>query len=240
MQIMRRHAVRANIARLAVPLAAAWLLGAIAPAPGQTIEDRGFRPVDQFVDDMDPLSRSLRYIDPGLDATGQFSNVYRRILPDGTESQKLYLITPGITGEFDQSIYRRNSKGRVRQLVPSGIQFNTVNLLGNTSKQPAANEPALEPTSLNGQVDGQVIGAPIGSPISGDVAARPRRAASVNPPTNDAPKPLSYDRLRDRHREWLFNEITLSAKPRPTRAVGRSDRSAPDDAPAQLPVRPTE
>ncbi len=122
-----------------------------APAAGQTIENRGYRPIDQLRDDVDPLSRSLRRSDAGLSTTGERQNVYRA--GDAADG-RLYYLARGVIAEFDRSDYALTRRGRILQLAPPNLVYH---IDPPKAAQPHDDSPiALTDQMLDGRVDGRV------------------------------------------------------------------------------------
>jgi hypothetical protein len=145
--------------RLFIPkygLVALCMLWASPMVVGQTLAERGYEPVDQVVDDVDPLAVSLRSREPGLDATGQHHNVFRRIEGDGADRDRLYFIHEGIVAEFDRSEYRAIiDEGSNRRLIYQLIPPNTVFHIGLPPAD-ALRSGQWGDELLLGQVDGRV------------------------------------------------------------------------------------
>jgi hypothetical protein len=127
--------------------AVAMVLAIVAAAHGrvgaQTLTDRGYQPVDQITEDIDPLSRSLRRLDPGLaEQGGPASRVYRR----AGHPHKLYYVEQGFTAEYDRSSYSwfrvTKKEWKLFQLIPP----NTVFHLGLPRAQPQ--DPPARPNLL--------------------------------------------------------------------------------------------
>ncbi len=118
------------------------------PAIGQNPVDEGFKPIEQIVGDIDPLSRSLRKLSPGLGSVGQDTNVYQK-------NDKFYYIHNGIVAEFDRSDYIRvqsRNSDRIFQLIPPNTVFH-FGLPGH----PLFHKPGystLSPYLLNQRVSG--------------------------------------------------------------------------------------
>jgi hypothetical protein len=147
-----------------VRLATCCLLAALAaPAAGQTVEAQGFRPVDQRVEDVDPLAVSLRQEQTGLRTTGERNNVFRRVDPFGgddapVDPRRLYYISEGVVAEFDRSDYAALSL-RDRRVIVQLIPPNTVFHVGlPRTPQPITGFDARPPSPLlvSGRLDGQV------------------------------------------------------------------------------------
>jgi len=153
--------------RLTILLAGFGLLISTGAAVAQSVEEMGYRPVDQTVEDIDPLGVSLRKVDPGLLTVGERTNVYRRIVPGQTpyeqpQSDRLYFVSYGVVAEYDQSqyIYMFDRKGRpagIAQKIPP----NTVFHLGLPEQDVTpTTEPPLNPGQVSGRVNGEVEAAP--------------------------------------------------------------------------------
>lgn len=132
-----------------------------AAASAQTMTEQGYRPVDQVVEDVDPLGVSLRKIDPGLQSIGEQNTVYRRIVPgetpyDREQTNRLYYVSYGVVAEYDRSeyIYLFDRKGRPAGMAQR-IPPNTVFHIGLPDSLPA---PAVA-TAQSGQLSGRVDGA---------------------------------------------------------------------------------
>lgn len=99
-----------------------------ASLSAQTMSERGFEPVDQLVDDVDPLSRSLRLREDGLQTIGQHGNVFR---PKGPgEHDRYYYVSYGVTAEYhNRSLYglyqfQDSDQPVILQQVPPGTVFH--------------------------------------------------------------------------------------------------------------------
>lgn len=161
-----------------------------ATSHAQTMEQQGYRPVDQTIEDIDPLGVSLRKVDPGLLTIGERTNVYRRIVPgqtsyDQQQTGRLYFISYGVIAEYDQSqyIYLYDRKGRPAGIAQS-IPPNTVFHLGlpKNDVTKSADLP-LAP----GQVDGRITGLLDNDPVPNERA--------------------SYDQLVRRQREVVVGAL---------------------------------
>lgn len=101
-----------------------------ASAAAQTMEQRGYRPVDQLHDDVDPLQRSLRVQESGLRTTGERHNVFRARLPQHAEggrpgASRLFYVAKGIVAEYDRSIYAVDlRRRRILQVIPPNTVFH--------------------------------------------------------------------------------------------------------------------
>ncbi len=160
-------AMLCSIVHPRIPAAAVLaVLVFVGGAAAQTVEQRGLRPVDQTVEDVDPLGVSLRRHDAGLRTTGERGNVFRYIDPreptDGSadpNAQRLFYMSRGVTAEFDRSQYgilidQRNRSATVLQLIPP----NTVFHIGPPPARPPRD---AGPAPLgDGQIDGRVTEAP--------------------------------------------------------------------------------
>jgi len=145
-------------------LIVATMLAAMAlPAGAQTIEQRGYRPVDQTIEDVDPLAVSLRRIEPGLLTVGGGTDVFRRIVPgepsaDDSGDGRLYYVNYGVVAEFDQSQYirlfdRRGRPAGTAQAIPPNTVFH-IGLPDNPAvTQAGDSSPA--PGQVSGRVDGR-------------------------------------------------------------------------------------
>ena len=132
------------------------VLGIAGGAHGQTVEQRGLRPVTQMSDDKDPLAGSLGHLEGGLGVSaGQSTFVYKGASSTGDGQDKFYFISPGVVAEYDRSQYGmfQVSKHvyRIYNLVPP----NTVFHIGLPPEQaPAVSIPA--PLSVDRRVVARV------------------------------------------------------------------------------------
>ncbi len=92
------------------------VLGLSTPVLGQTGD---LKPLDQTVEDISPLSRSLRQIERGLREPTAFEQVYR--VPD--RDDLLMRIEGGIYAIFPQSMYTQGENGTL-PLIPAGTVFH--------------------------------------------------------------------------------------------------------------------
>lgn len=127
----------------------------------QTAAQRGLEPVDQMVEDVDPLAVSLRQREAGLSTIGQGGRVFRYITPPKAEAddQRLVYVDRGFVAEFDRAQYglvvdRSTDQALVLQMIPP----NTVFHLGLPRPPgPSGDTPADAPY-LPGQIDGRTDG----------------------------------------------------------------------------------
>jgi hypothetical protein len=153
----------------------------------QTMEQQGYRPVDQTIEDIDPLGVSLRKVEPGLLTIGERTNVYRRIVPgqtpyDQQQTGRLYFISYGVIAEYDQSqyIYLYDRKGRPAGIAQS-IPPNTVFHLGlpKNGVMKSADLP-LAPGQVNGRITGLLDSEPVPNErVSYDQLVRRQREVVV-------------------------------------------------------------
>lgn len=127
-------------------------------ASAQTMEERGFTPVDPLIDDVDPLAVSLRKQSIELKVDGS-QRLYRRVIPanprTGRPRQvKLYSIQRGLVAEFDQSQYSTDRRGRIFALSPP----NTVFHIGLPKALPDSNEEEqnLPPELIDRRITGAI------------------------------------------------------------------------------------
>ncbi len=167
-------------------LGAAVVLCLVANAVGQTLEERGYRPVDQTVSDTEPLRTSLRHQDAGLQNIGERNNVYRRIMPAASPNQadaRLYLITHGVVASFDRSEYFQLESGAVLQTIPP----NTVFHIGLPESDEEKREQVADDRRINERVSALIDS---GMSESVDRTYRPAAAPPIEPQA--APGPRSY------------------------------------------------
>lgn len=79
----------------------------------------GYDPVEQTIGDINPLSRSLRRLHPGLGRPTGFGDVYRVPGEDG----KLMRIHGGIHAVFPQSLYGINEDDELEAFIPPNTVF---------------------------------------------------------------------------------------------------------------------
>jgi hypothetical protein len=178
---------------------------------GQTIEQRGYVPVDQTVDDVDPLARSLRLFDAGLDVTGQHNNVFRS--PSDPEGRLIY-VQRGTIAEFDRSVYAYTRKGEVLQFTPPGIVYHLSvpdpNELKKASKADDLPDSAM---LVKGRVNGMVDGAAQNANTSGEsMPSWNAGTPPASPPDADAAAWHQYQRTRHEQRAWLLETIRREAR----------------------------
>ena len=160
---------------LTLTVSAACTLSAAA----QTLEQQGFKPIDPLIDDVDPLSISLRQHSLELKNDGGGKQRYfRRTIPGdpltGRQSKsKIYLIDRGVVAEFDRSDYALGDKGRVFSLIPP----NTVFHLGIPKEETAPKTPHLPPPP-------EMINRRINREISSNPRTPRLLASNVNRPMN--------------------------------------------------------
>ena len=140
------------------PAGLAWVVGVwcavvAGPALGQTLQEQGYRPIDQLQDDVDPLSHSLRQWDTGLSVTGERQNVFRSA---DTSDPRLYYIAKGVIAEFDRSDYAFTRKGGILQLAPPNLVYH----IGSPKVAPVAGGALVVPSDqlIDNRVDGRVKG----------------------------------------------------------------------------------
>jgi hypothetical protein len=172
--------------RLGTIVLIGWLATA---AVGQTVTDQGLRPLDPLIEDVDPLRRSLRVVEPGLRSTGEQSSVFERVTP-GREpftrprTQRIIFVSEGIIAEFDRSQYVVQPRtGRTFQTIPP----NTVFYIGRPpSAAPMPDVPQAENAHTAARrVEGRLMPIP--------PAGAPGADASVTGRAGE-PAPNGWDR----------------------------------------------
>lgn len=149
-------------------------------ADAQTLHERGYRPVDQTIEDVDPLQRSHRVIESGLRTTGGQSRLYQQIVPGQDpatqqRSDRLYYISQGFTASFDRTDYGVQVRtGRSFAAIPPNTVFHL-------APPPAVGEPPHQPDSpyrIDGRADQPIqrtfapsIHLPRGAPDNWDTYA---------------------------------------------------------------------
>lgn len=154
-------------------------------APAQTPQQQGFRPLDQIIEDQDPLRHSLRRVQQGIGFTGQESYVYTR----PGEGGRIYYIRPGIVASFDRSEYFQLQDGPLLQMIPP----NTIFYLGSPPPVPDVEQGRpRSPLMQDRQVDRRI-------------GAVPRTGAAFDLPPQDAMS--RYFTWRRLHRQALVEAI---------------------------------
>lgn len=119
-----------------------WVYGPLAW--GQTLEERGFEPVDQTVDDVDPLATTMRRVEPGFrHDLGQEANVFQHHSDElgAADDSTYYLIIPGVVATFDRSEYAITRKGKTLQLTPPNLVYRLdLSQLPDNTRQPLGGE----------------------------------------------------------------------------------------------------
>lgn len=87
--------------------AAVSVLWLITAATGSAMPPQHLQAVDQAVEDLDPLAKSMRRIEPGLDQYGQHSSLFRRVGRAGALNRVpvYYRIGPGFIARVDRIDY---------------------------------------------------------------------------------------------------------------------------------------
>ncbi len=116
------------------------------------------RPVEQIIEDVDPLQRSLRRLEPGIGASGidSDSHVYQSSTPGGDPTQ-FYYIRPGVIAQYNRSDYVTVEK-RGQQKTYQLVGPNTVYLLGGLPRATGDAEtqvpsPQMVQARITGRVD---------------------------------------------------------------------------------------
>ncbi len=122
-------------------------------AHAQSLQQRGFEPVDQLRDDVDPLSNSLRRTGPGLATTGERQNVFRN---SSTTNDRLYYIAKGVMAEFDRSDYAFTRRGGILQLAPPNLVYR----IDDPAKTSPGKKVVLSDRLVDTRVDGRVTTSP--------------------------------------------------------------------------------
>ncbi len=158
--------------RLSILLFAACLLGAGDAVRGQTPSELGLRPIEPTVEDIDPLLRSMRRIEPGLRSASGTGRLYRQIAP-GTEPnnvasrERIIHIAQGFVASYDQSQYGITRDGDIFAVIPPNTVFY---LTVEDSVTPQRPSVAFDDRQIPGRVDGRVDGR-VG-PLPSDTAGR--------------------------------------------------------------------
>ncbi len=134
------HDIAKHIAVWTMIALLTWVRGTSARA--QTLQERGYTPVEQTHEDVDLLARSLQQQEPGLAATGEHHNVFKPLTGD----RRLYYIGQGVIAQFDRSEYYLHRKAGVLQ----GIPPNTVFHIGLPKQTPPSDQ--VLPTAPDNRV----------------------------------------------------------------------------------------
>ena len=166
---------------------------AATAAIAQSLEQRGYVPIEPMIADVDPLARSLRVQEPGLSLTGQYSPLFRRVSPDGALGDRVFFIQAGVVVEYDRSDYLLLENGDVLLVPPPNTLFH-LGLPVTPSVSPY-DRPLTSPQSIDTMLDARLDARMDGSldahfdgaasrdhtpPVTpvGDVAALARAAAA--------------------------------------------------------------
>ncbi|MBW3543052.1 MAG: hypothetical protein KY476_22565 [Planctomycetes bacterium] len=122
------------------PMMIGMLVLSAPAAMGQSrLQQQGYQPVEQLVDDMEMLRGSLRRVDAGLQSRGgQGTSVYRR--SGAGDKDKLFFIAPGVVAEYDRSDYMLVEVERDDFRIFQIVAPNTVFHIGLPDDQPAARQ----------------------------------------------------------------------------------------------------
>lgn len=163
------------------------VLGAAGPARAQPVLS-GLRPVDAGREDVSPLARSLRMMQPDLRSPSGFERVYEVRAPRGLygEAQDgLYArISGGVVAVFSASRYAALGAG-ARAEIPAGTVF----LLGDPAATIARLRESLPPEVRPGNAS-----APAGGPARGgfvDRRVNARAPAAADAPLGGLPAPVA-------------------------------------------------
>jgi hypothetical protein len=204
-----------------------------APVPGPAL--------DQAVEDVSPLSVSLRVVDPGLRQPAAFDQVYQ--VPGSP--RRLMRMDGGLAAVFGRSVYVRDRRGRMQPVVPNDTVFLIAPL-------PAPDPRAVDyPLRLDARLPGRFTsgrdspqrdgsGPDLAEATRtclrgrGPAAAAPRPEALLAPIVRD--EPYRARRLRDlmrRAAEAHLGSDPAAITPRAAdrRRRRRSDRGTPGIAP---------
>ena len=161
--------LRAAIFALSISLAGA--------AAGQTISGQlvpeQFRPVDQVVGDLDPLSQSMRQVSAGLRYDGEHTNLFEVFDFDAQPHRQpaYYQISPGYTARVPRMDYlvRKGERdyaynqlarydGEFVELVPADTVFELrpLNQLANDEPTDDEFEGLPPPNTINTRIDSTI------------------------------------------------------------------------------------
>jgi hypothetical protein len=211
----RRSIVTPDV--LAAACSALGLLALTVPASGQSPERRGLEPVEQRVEDEEPLARSLRRLESGLSDIGQDSAVYRRKTPkDGEGSPRYYYIGRGVTAEFDRSQYIRI--GRKGERIAQKIPPNTVFHIGRPG---GAEEPQAAASRQQGQQRGERANASSSRRIDARVDARVRSGSPASAESDRSARSRSAPRRQEGER-YEHRRASQSRQRAVLRAIDRA------------------
>ncbi len=152
--------------RLLIVLAAVAPVGWSVGAAGQALESRGYRPVDQRVEDIDPLQVSLRHQVSGLDETGERVSVFR---PADQTGGRLYYVQRGVVAEYDRSQYGITGRGELLQMIPPNTVFHLSLPASSEASAASSEQPeSINPYQVNGLVDGRPVPASRSAAVGAD------------------------------------------------------------------------
>ena len=139
-----------------------------------TPTQRGLQPVEQRLEDADPLFNSRRQIDVGLGLDTKNSYVFRKPGDD----QRLYYMRPGYVAEYDtRSDYidvwgKHGELMAVISMIPPGTRFLITPPLAEPTGPARPDPPELIHARINGRVatqfrpDGQTTDEPVASALA--------------------------------------------------------------------------
>lgn len=213
--------------------------GLISSASAQSPTQRGFEPVEQQVEDTDPLSRSLRRVEPGLiNNTGQDSRVFRKKGGEGQQggqgpgsSPRYYYIGRGVVAEFDRSEYVRF--GRQGEYVAETIPPNTVfhigyppdrEQTGNAEQQGSNGGEAPSPRRIDARVQPGGIGMEASTDGSGTRSIGPLHSPGARRSVWE-----TYRRLRQVQQRSVMRAIDRALEEAPGDSSAASDAAPAAD-----------
>lgn len=110
-----------------------------AQTPAEPLQQRQLTPVDAEVEDLGPLSATLRRVDLGLSPSNGFVDVFR----DPRRSDTLIRHSGGLYAAFPRSVYTPTEKGDIVD-IPPGTTFYIGRLPSDVDAQPGG-DPSRPP-----------------------------------------------------------------------------------------------
>ena len=155
----------------ATPSGPAALLLVASLTAGLIAAPADWRPVDQTVEDLDLLARSLRRIEPGLNVNGQQTSMFRVAEGAPGHARSHYVrVGPGFRMVLDQPEYlvvdgsdsialnrAARHEGEYLELIPANAVFDLRPLGQFAGEQPKA-QPPPAPNFIDARIDGRVDG----------------------------------------------------------------------------------
>ncbi|MHC4994828.1 MAG: hypothetical protein ACYTGQ_07195 [Planctomycetota bacterium] len=177
----------------------------------------GYEPVQRTVDDVDPLRKNLKKIEPGLANPGQSQGqtLWRKKPnpnnPNDPNAGKLYLFTRGQIVEYDRSRYGVTRRGQIVPLRPDNLKFHIGAPMDPNATGDASAPASVNPHRIQG-LDASVSVQPIRPQVASG-AAQAADGPAYNEPSQrfrlerDRTIWVNYDRIRQTHHQGVLNSL---------------------------------